>query len=99
MKIVIPSNQRLKGSEKVAAGLLTGLLENVNQQTVRKLQELVFDVYVRLKLWRIRMNLIQSASGLACDLRRAFASSLETHMGVGEGKNQDRYLLSREWIS
>ena len=82
MRMIMPSFQRLKGDNSVATSLLCGFLESITENSPRVIQESVIDavgiVYIKMKLYKSRPSLINSAINFKADLKGIIASSLET---------------------
>ncbi|EAY04043.1 hypothetical protein TVAG_055290 [Trichomonas vaginalis G3] len=84
MRMIVPSYLRLKGNDNIAARLLCKLLESVNEETPRALQEAVIDVvsliYFKLNLQPARATFVSSAGHFSPDLKQFIAFSLATDM-------------------
>ena len=81
MRMIVPSFSRLKGNDSIASRLLCKILETVNEETPRAMQETVIDVvaflYGKLNLKAARPTFIHSAAHFSVDLRSIIASSLD----------------------
>ena len=82
MRMILPSFHRLYGNNKAAVDMLRGMMENVSSKTPRTLQEVVVDavslIYLKLRLFDYRKEIINAASSFSVDLRAIIAGSLDT---------------------
>ncbi|EAY19959.1 hypothetical protein TVAG_402130 [Trichomonas vaginalis G3] len=81
MRMALPSFHRLYGNPQSAKDFLCGLLVSITPQTPRSLQEAVIDavglIYLKLKLFDFRKEIINSAMSFEPDLKAVFACSLD----------------------
>lgn len=89
MRIALPSFHRLHGNFSCAKDFLCGLMVSVTDQTPRSLQEAVIDavglIYMKLKLFDYRKEIINSASAFSPDLKSVIACSLDPDVAKQSG--------------